>query len=80
MTSNELLTLIYKLSQAIPRRVIETKEILKRLKLEEGFIDEGEIKLLLNNLEKKAYVSLTKSSNAGIVGVSLTTLGKSKVE
>ena len=79
MTSKGLLSIIYELTQVIPRRAIKTKEILERVELKKGSADEREINLLLYNLEHKGYVSLTKSSNAGIIGASLTELGKRRV-
>ncbi len=80
MTSKELLILIYELSPVIPRRIIKINEISKMVGQEEGFYDKTEINLLLYNLEQKGDVSLTKSGNANIVGVSLTELGNRRVE
>ncbi len=80
MTSNKLLTLIYELSKIIPRRTIRIKEVLQRVELNKESICLGEIQLLLNNLEKKGFVNLTKSGKAGIIAVSLTPLGKARAE
>ncbi len=80
MTSKELLTLIYEFSPEIPRRIIKINEISKIVGQEEGFYDKTEFNLLLYNLEQKGDVSLTKSGNANIIGVSLTEVGNHRVE
>ena len=78
MTGKRLLTIIYELSQVIPRQVVKTKELLNRVELEERSFDKAEVNLLLYNLEDMGHVSLTHSSKTGIINVYLTERGKRK--
>ncbi len=80
MTSKELLRTIYDQSQVISWRTSKTKEMLQKLELKESFYDEVQIDLLLYNLEDMGFVNLMYSSKAGIIGASLTELGRRRVE